>query len=117
MLAPMRKVHVAIAAILALVLQASSCDTGSGGGGSSSGGSHTYTPTFKVNCDRRALSLGDTVEPILSVRNSTDQSWGSTFVWVQGDSDFRIEDMAMNGQQADDTYRSAGQWGLGSLSA
>jgi hypothetical protein len=106
----MRGTRFAAALILVGLLQASSCDTSGSGG-------HTYTPKFRVDCDHRALALEDTVEPILSVDNSTGHSWGSTFVFLQGDHDFRIEAMSMNGQPLDNIYFSAGEWGLGSLAA
>jgi hypothetical protein len=97
-------------AVAILTLAFAGC--GGGGGGDST----TFTDaTGRGNCGGHELLVGDRANPRLTIRNKSEHRWTTTWLWFQGDSDFRIESVGMNGQAADDTFRSAGQWAVGGL--
>jgi len=44
----------------------------------------------------RVLVVGDRVSPVLRVRNTSGTNWKTTFVWVKGVDDFRIDSTSLN---------------------
>ena len=84
----------------------------------SDGSSETYTKApGRGSCGGRQLIVGDKLQVRLIIKNQSGRPWASTWFWLRGTSDFRIDGVRMNGRPADDTYRSADQWAAGPLPA
>ena len=79
-------------------------------------------------CDRSELSVGEWVEPIISMTNTSGHAWKSTWVWINGTSDnlklegrsageISVPAISMNDQPVDETFAPASQYNLGPLPA
>lgn len=54
------------------------------GCGGSDGTNYTAISGSRASCDQRNMIVGDTIEPILSVHNSSGHDWASTWLWGPG---------------------------------
>ncbi len=79
-------------------------------------------------CDRTELTVGEWVEPIISVTNTSGHAWNSTWVWINGSGenlklegrragDLSVPGISMNDQPADETFAPASLYDLGPLPA
>jgi hypothetical protein len=84
-------------------------------GGSGGGGTTYTTVSLTTNCDHANVSLGSSVDDIVSIDNTSGHSWKAAYAFVDRQGDFRLDAISMSNQASTDL--GGNSYNLGTLAS